>query len=284
MNQVAIYCIKTGETIHYIGKATCSNPEGQVNRSDLQYPYRNPGIREVFMGESVSVVPIKFVPMNEWYDEKLQEVVDKHKDNHPLQNAQWMLDGKRGYWEGTGGFWEGKTRDPYTLKKLSESKYKGVLEYDLQGNLIKEWNSRKEVATEVFKDYKVVNGSAASLLYSILTSPNPKTRLRHGSYWFSRDEFNVVPTKLSIPIMTWKYKRNKPKQRGHDYHKQFTVEYYVKEKLYLCFDNAAHAGHVLGMTKDSVRKICNGINKGKYFDLRYGPKKRQLLNQRYGED
>ena len=279
--QATIYCIKTGETIHYIGKTISTNAEGQVNRSDLKYPYNNPGIREIFMGESVSVVPIKFVPINEWYDEKLHEVVEKHKDDHPLLNAQWMLDGKRGYWEGTGGFWEGKTRDANTLKRLSESKHKKVLQYDLDGNLLKTWDSRKEPAIEVFKDYRVVNGSAASTLYGLLTNANPKNRLRLGSYWFSEADFGRIPKKISIPIMYYTYRKNKPKQKGHTHHSQFTVEYYVDNKLNLAFDNVFHAAHVLGICDTHVRKICRGTRNCKEYDLRYGPKKSQPVNQVY---
>ena len=284
--QATIYCIKTGETIHYIGKTLSeTNTEGGINRSDLKYPYHNASIREVFMNDNgVSVEPIKFVPISEWYDEKLLEVVEKHKQNHPLLNAQWMLDGKRGYWEGTGGFWEGKTRDAHTLKRLSESKYRGVVQYDLNGNLVKIWESRKEAATEVFGDYRVVNGSAASSLYSLVTNANPKNRLKHGSYWFSRDEFNVVPTRISIPIMYWKYKKNKKPQTGHTHHKQFTVEYYIDSKHQLTFNNVKHAGHVLWIHYSFVRKICTGTRGSSKYDLRYGPKKLQQINMSYGEE
>jgi len=282
MEKATIYCIKTGETIHYIGKTISeTNAEGGINRSNLQYSYHNPNIREVFMGDSVSVVPIKQVPITEWYDKKLLEVVEKHKDSHPLLNAQWMLDGKRGYWEGTGGFWEGKTRDAHTLKRLSESKHRKVLQYDLDGNLVKIWDSRKEPATQVFKDYRVVKGSAASTLYGLLTNANPKNRLRLGSYWFSEADFDRIPTKISIPIMYFKYRNNKPKQKGHTHHKQFTVEYYVDGKLNLTFDNAEHAAHVLGVDQTYVRRICKGTRKPNKYDLRYGPKKLQPINMVY---
>lgn len=282
--QATIYCIKTGETIHYIGKTVSeTNADGGINRSDLQYPYNNPGIRKVFMGnDSVSVVPIKFVPITEWYDEKLLEVVETHKQEHPLLNAQWMLDGKRGYWEGTGGWWEGKTRDPHTLQCLSESKHKKVLQYDLNGNLVKIWESRKEAATQVFGDYRVVNGSAASSLYSLVTNANPKKRLKHNSYWFSRDEFEVVPTKISIPIMYWKYKNNLT-QKKRTHHNQFTVEYYINNELNLVFDNVKHAGHVLGVHHSHIRKICTGTRGSGKFDVRYGPKKLQPINIDYGK-
>lgn len=284
MEKATIYCIKTGETIHYIGKTISeTNAEGGINRSDLQYPYNNPGIREVFMGDSVSVVPIKNVPINEWYDEKLLEVVEKHKDSHPLLNAQWMLDGKRGYWEGTGGFWEGKTRDAHTLKRLSESKHKKVLQYDLDGNLIKTWNSRKEAAIEIFKDYRVVNGSAASTLYALLTNTNPKNRLRLGSYWFSEADFDRIPVKISIPIMQWKYKNERPSQKiNRTHHRKYTVEYYVDNKLSLTFENVKHAAHVLGINFNYISKVCRGTTKSKSkYDLRYGPKTLQQIHPVY---
>jgi len=204
------------------------------------------------------------------------------KKDHPFKNAQWMLDGKRSYWEGTGGFWEGKTRDSHTLQRLSESKYKRVLQYDLNGKFVREWESRKEVATEVFGDYKVVKGGGNTKLYHLLSNKNPKKRLKYGSYWFSREEFNKIPMRICIPIMHYKYKNSLPPP-NKTHHSQYTIEYYIKGKLKKTFDNAKHAGHVLGISFDFVRQICNGRRSRKKFDLRYGPKKLQLINMDYGK-
>jgi len=284
--QATIYCIKTGETIHYIGKTVSeTNAEGGINRSNLQYPYNNPGIREVFMGnDSVSVVPIKNVPMSDWYDEKLLEVVEEHKNNHPLLNAQWMLDGKRGYWEGTGGFWIGKTRDPHTLKRLSESKNKQILQFDANGNHVKTWDSGREAALEVFGDYRVVKGAGKTSLYSVLRSQNPKTRFKHGSYWFWASEFKTVPKKIFVKIMYWQYRKNQlRKQSVRTHHSLYTIEHYVRGKVPRTFDNAKHAAHVLGVHHSFVRQVCNGRKKSKNYDLRYGPKKLQLIHLDYGK-
>ena len=57
-----------------------------------------------------------------------------------------MSEGKIGYWQGTKGYWFGKTRDKYTIKRLTESKFKRAVQYDSNGKLIKIYESQREIA------------------------------------------------------------------------------------------------------------------------------------------
>lgn len=198
--KAVIYGIKIDDDIHYIGKRiNALNKKGNINKSQATYQYNNSKIRDIFTSNpDVNVVPLKVVNEDEWYDEKLQEVLDKHKDKHPLLNAQWMLEGKR-------GFWEGKERDAHTLQRLSESKFKRVVQYDSEGNLVKVWKSGKDAAIHVFKDYVVINGGGDTKLYTVLGATTLKGRCKLNSYWFKEQElikfFGLLPKKLNLAIL-----------------------------------------------------------------------------------
>lgn len=119
-----IYGVKTGDRYHYIGKRyDCRDADGNMRKSDAVYQYVNPKIRNIFENQEVVVEPLEIVSEKLWYDAKLAEVVQKYGEKHPLLNSQWMLEGKRGYWQD-------KQRDANTLKRLSESKYIKIVEYD----------------------------------------------------------------------------------------------------------------------------------------------------------
>lgn len=204
-----IYSLKKDNKIIYIGKSLklktdLSNPSG------LSYTYRNKfsdiNRRDVEILEEVEV--------DNWYDPKLEHVVQKHKEGAKLRNAQWMLDGKRGYWEGTGGYWEGKKRDANTIKRMTESKYKPVCQYDLDGNLVNVWDSILDVARylgiEVKKNKKGKSGG--TVLNGKLRSKGLNTRLINGFYWIKREELNnykVVPVKISINQIIEQQKRDR---------------------------------------------------------------------------
>lgn len=195
-----IYGVKVNDRIHYIGKRiNAVNARGKINKSEAVYQYSNPKIRNVFTSNSdVNVVPLKVVDELEWYDEKLMEVLNMHKDNHPLLNAQWMLEGKH-------GFWEDKKRDAHTLQRLSESKFQKIIQYDCEGNLVKIWKSGKDAAIQVFKDYRIINGGGVSKIYRLVTNTTLKGRFKHDSYWFKEAEllkyFGLLPKKLNLVIL-----------------------------------------------------------------------------------
>jgi hypothetical protein len=106
-----------------------------------------------------------------------------------------MKDGKRSYWEG-------KKKDEHTLNRLSESKFKKVYAYDANGDLTNIYLSIKEAAITIFKDYRVVNGSGCSKIYSVLCKCILKNRFKHNHYWFKEKElldiFNGIPLKLNF--------------------------------------------------------------------------------------
>lgn len=281
MEKATIYCIKTGETIHYVGKTiSVPNAEGEMCKSSCHYQYVNPNIGEIFRDSSASIVPIAVVDHDEWYDKKLSEVVAQHKDKHPLRNAQWMLDGKRGQWEGTGGYWQGKVKDQHTINRMSESKFKPVLQYDKDGKFVKEWESKKAVSIAVFNDYRVKGGGGRTKLYGILNARNPKRHFIEGSYWYAKADFKTVPAHLDIEAMYQEFR--KTYKRNYTHHSQYTILYYVRGKLKKTFDNAFLAAKHFGICADSVRKICNGRPTTLGLEFKYGEKKLQPIRN-YGK-
>ena len=289
MAENIIYGVKTGDKYHYIGKTSKKvNADGDLKRSKIQTLYHKDSIRKIFEDNTfIDIEPLSVVADDEWFDEKLSQVVKKYNEKNPLVNAQWMLDGKRGFWDGTQGYWVGKTRDANTLLKLSESKYKQAVQYDINGCQIKIWNSIKEAATKVFKDYKIIKGSGCSLLYSILSSATLKTRLRHGSYWFGSDElielFGVIPTKLKFDSI-----REHEKQKRRDNHKvyekivcsMYTVnQFNIKGELINKFANIYEASYLLNLSVKQIRTICRGEKVFTRVFLKYGENTKQPINQ-----
>lgn len=53
--------------------------------------------------------------------------------NYYFQYTKWE------YWSGTKGYWYNKKKDIQTINKLSESKEKQIVEYDVKGCLKKIW-------------------------------------------------------------------------------------------------------------------------------------------------
>lgn len=195
--------------------------------------------------------------------------------------------------EGKRGYWEGKKRDPYTLKRLSESKYKKVIQYDKDGNFIKQWNSLKEIATKLIGDYKVVNGSAESKIYHLLSKKKPKyirTRLFKNNYWFKEHElieyFGIIPKKINIKNILDNEEKIRHIIRKENYKKS------KKTKLYTViqydnygnvinnFKNVFHAGYVLKKSPETISRISRSDIKST-LNLKYGPKKSYPINERY---
>ena len=286
-NTAIIYGIKKEDKFHYIGKLI-SQRESGILKSDIQYQYHRKDL-QLAMKDS-EIVNLLEIPINKWYDEKLSEVVKKHKEDHPLLNADWMKRGGRGYWSGTGGYWIGKKKDAHTIQRLSESKYKKVIQYDPDGNLIKTWNSAKEAAIEVFKDYHIKNGSGCSKLYSLFyVKKNKYLKLKHGSYWFNYDQlmkhFNGIPVKINIEKILEdqkgvRYKHQIEGKKKSLYRTRYTIlQYNAGGKLIRKFKNKYKAASALKITHNNVGRLCRGKNLrgpvGKKYYLKYGPKTRQ---------
>lgn len=293
--KAVIYAVKSGEnTCHYIGKTINENSCGDIVKSSVSRAYTNEALMEVFQShrEDLVIEPIKRVDASDWYDQKLQEVVNSYKEDHPLLNAQWMLDGKRGYWEGTGGFWEGKTRDPHTLKRLSESKYIKVCQYDDKGVLLKIWDGAKEAAIEVFGDYSLDATHGKSKLYLATRATTMKSSFRLGYYWFRASDmekqYGLVPKKLNLAEMLANEKERQRLARLNTVRKPTThttratvIQYNEEGEEIQRFDNTSHAAYELKISFVMVQRFCRGTSYNSNYILGFGPKKLQPMNPKY---
>lgn len=190
-------------------------------------------------------------------------------------------------------YWTGKTRDAHTLQRLSESKHTKVAEYDKDGNLVKVWGSIKEVATTVFGDYKVVDGSGSTSLYKILRSSGVRGRFKHGSYWFKETElkrqFNCIPKKINFTFIA-ETQRKARRAKLLKFRKENPITHKLKYSvIYMdndgntidTFDNSQHAGYVLKLTAKTIERYCTGKIKNNVYNLKYGEKKSQPVFIKY---
>lgn len=279
-NEVMIYGVKSKNNYKYIGKTRRDiQVNGKIKNANVKAQYNNKPLRDVFVNyENVSVEPIILVPESQWYPEKLREVVAHNQ--HPLLNAKWMLEGKRGYWEG-------KKRDSHTLLMLSQSKFKQYVEYDKQGKLKKVWIGGKNVAKQIFGDYQVVDGCGKTKFYEVAKSSSVKKRFAHGSYWFRFEElilhFNGIPAKINIQAMIKREQENKRLRRVLTYKKKTTCNKYIVEcydrksgKLITVYKNSEEAGYMLKVHKDLIRRFCtNKIRPARDYIFKYGEKLEQ---------
>jgi hypothetical protein len=282
-NKVNIYGIKNGENFHYIGKTVrTAKEDGSMNNSDIHYRYTSDKINDLF-SDSTNVTVIKVVDEDVWYSEKLHEVVEFYNKQHPLVNAKWMCEGKRGYWEG-------KERDKHTITRLSESKFKRVLQYDSRGYLFKVWRSGKAAAIMVFKDYCVVKGSACSELYSILRSKGLKNKFRHGYYWFREEDLKLgvaIPRYIDLKAMDEEQHKKRSYVRRHtiieNMMKACILHYDTEGHVIFTYKNTAHAAYMLKTTMCIIQKLCRGIKNNDYYILKYGEKSLQPVGEKYPE-
>jgi len=284
MNVPIIYGVKTGDVFHYIGKMANVRKDAKLKNSNVMRQYTCPNIRSIFLNnQNVDVVQIKATKNALWYDEKLSEVLLKHNEKHPLLNAEWMLEGKRGYWEG-------KERDRHTLQRLSESKHRKVIEYDANGNYVKTWNSIKEIAVEIFKDYRLINGSANSKIYGILNYSYKKisNRFRNNSYWFKEKElienFNCIPIRLKINVIKENEIKNHHIERktvNRTTTSKYSVVLYNEDNtIKTTYNNIDEAGRALKLSRRTIMRSCNGTTKNPKHLIKYGLKISQAINQK----
>jgi hypothetical protein len=284
-DKAIIYGIKSNGEYHYIGKTIKQNKQGVINKSHLVVAYHNEKISSIFNNDNVNIEKLHEVDSDKWYDVKFHEVIKKYNEQHPLKNAQWMLDGKRG-----PEYWTGKQRDANTLQRLSESKYIRICQYDVNGHLVKIWNSAREIGVNVFNDYKVVNGSAKSKIYQAIKNNKInsfKSHFKLNSYWFKETDlinnFNTIPTRIHIDVIL---KQEKDKRQKHykplTHSSRYTViQYDNNGRILQKFDNTHHAAFVLNIDNSRVNKLCSGNRHDKRFNLTYGEKKLQPINMRY---
>ena len=282
-NEVMIYAVKSDDKFKYIGK-TNKRLNTKDKKIRVQAQYKNKPLRDLFLNyENVSVEQIILVPESKWYPEKLREI--KEHNNHPLLNAEWMIECKRGYWDG-------KKRDANTLQMLSESKYKKFVEYDKDGKIKKIWNSGKEAAIKIFKDYHVINGGGISKLYRITENQSIKSRFAHNSYWFKVEElihhFNGVPNKLHIQNIIKKHEENKRYKRKLSCSERtktsrYTINCYNRKSGELTvYQNAQEATFKLKTYPQLINRLCTGkARPARDFIFKYGEKKLQDININY---
>ena len=286
INKVNIYGVKNGENFNYIGKTNrIAKDNGTMNNSDVHYRYTNDKINDIFI-DNTNVEVIKVVNEDIWYSEKLKEVVEFYNKKHPLVNAQWMCEGKKGYWDG-------KIKDKYTITRLSESKFKKVYQYDDKGDLVKVWRSGKAAATMVFKDYHIFKGSACSELYSVLRRSTLKNKFSHGYYWFREEDLKIMYNPLPIPKHIYLYgidleqhkKRSaiRKKTLMENIMKSCVKHYNVEGNLINTYRSTAHAAYMLKTTQYIIQKLCRGKIINTNYLLKYGEKSLQPVKEIYPE-
>lgn len=169
-------------------------------------------------------------------------------------------------------YWTGKKRDSNTLKQLSKSKYKKIVQYDEDGYLVKIWDSAKDVASKIFNDYKVKDGSGNTKFYGYLSSPNLKTRFKKGYYWIKLEEFvdNKAPQFIDIQYILDKQKK--------EYNERVSISRKKSKKVKTCqnipifeinpitkkiigrYPSAKIAGEKLNIQPSSINRICRYLN------------------------
>ena len=189
------------------------------------------------------------------------------------------------------GYWKNKRRDSHTLRRLSESKYVKVIQYNKFGDLIKIWDSIKDVAQIVFDDYRVVNGGSQSIVYDILNCTTIKSRFKVGYYWFKEIEllnkFGKIPQKINILALRQEeiqkrrlaYKKS-TKSRTHV--KKYCVLHYDERGKFIArYNSSKHAAYKLKTTQKIIERICTGKTKNPVYNLKYGEKTLQPINESY---
>lgn len=189
------------------------------------------------------------------------------------------------------GYWKNKRRDSHTLRRLSESKYVKVIQYNKFGDLVKIWNSIKDVAEQVFKDYRIINGGSQSIVYDLLNYRTLENRFKNGHYWFKEIEllnkFKKIPAKLNIVSLKQEeiHKRKlayKKSSKSRTHMKKYCVLHYSEDgKLIAKYNSSKHAAYKLKTTQKTIERICTGKTKNPVYNLKYGEKTLQPINESY---
>jgi len=195
------------------------------------------------------------------------------------------------YWLNTKGYWKNKKRDANTIEKLGESKFIKIAQYDVDGNLVKIWNSAKEIAIKIFDDYKIINGGSKSQIYDILDCKIIDNKFHHNAYWFRvtelKKKYNEIPSQINID----KIRNNERVKRGgkkkrilnqRTHVKKYSVLHYDSNgKLIAKYHSSKHAAYELKTTQKNIKKICNGRAKNPVYNLKYGAKTSQPIDESY---
>ena len=190
-----------------------------------------------------------------------------------------------------GGYWKNKKRDSHTLRRLSESKYVKVYQYDRFGTIVRIWDSIKDVAQQVFGDYRVVNGSSHSIIYGILFRHGRiKNKFENGSYWFKEIElinrFGKIPEKINIALIEeeekQKFRLDYRKNVIRTHVKKYSILHYDENgNFYFKYNSSKHAAYCLRLSRKIIERICNGSTKNPVYNLKYGEKSLQPIDEIY---
>ena len=183
------------------------------------------------------------------------------------------------HWRVGVSYWKGKKRDIHTLQRLSESKFRKVLQYSKEGDLIKVWPSRKEVGVKIFKDYLIRGKGAKSKIYEILYNTTLKGRLREGSYWLKEQEilnvFNEIPLKVNLENLEFLHSNPCPHPSKRSSLLMKSIKQYDLEGNYIKTFNCTL--HVLDHYRGSLNRLqvaCRMNRKYLGFFWEYGDKVR----------
>lgn len=279
-----IYGVEVDNNLIYVGKTHVGNINGKLIKSNLQVIYMNNKLNKITKNKEIKLIEIKDTDIRNWYKDRNHEAHFRFINGEvKLLNDPWILEGKNGYWEG-------KERDEHTLQRLSESKFKKIVQYDVNGKLIKVWGSGKSIGIEFLKDYVVSDGAGKTKIYLVLKR-KIKNRLFHNSYWFKEEEllksFSKIPIKLNIGAIIEqeriKSKKNN-KYKINSNTKVFSVRRLSKNKKHLhTYFTAEDAAKRYKVNVNSIRRACRlGQELCGYF-WEYGEKQKVKLNKKTGK-
>lgn len=195
------------------------------------------------------------------------------------------------YWLNTTGYWKNKKRDANTIAKLNESKFIKIAQYNADGDLVKVWDSIKDVAIKIFKDYKIINGGSKSQIYSLLRNKLIDNKFKHNSYWFRvsdlKNDFGELPQKINIDEIRTNQKIKKANitrkvVNKKTHMKKYSVLHYdLDGKLIAKYNSTKHAAYELKTSQKIVERICGGKTKNPVYNLKYGEKTPQPINEKF---
>lgn len=252
-----IYAFKEdGKTI-YIGKSL--NLKNDLsNPSTIKYFYVNDKLKRV---ANKSIEILEEVEVDNWFDPKLNQIVEKYKAGANLRNAKHFLEGRRGFFNKGEGYWVGKKKDAHTINRMTESKFKEVCQYDLNGNLVHVWNSiisaAKYLGFEINKDKRGVTGSTK--LNSILNNKSINSRKYGAFYWIKREDlpYTTIPIRLSIKDIVKKQKIERHKKTIETRRLNGTLKTNNGDKEIVRINSNGSRG----------KKFSSLIDAGKYYDI-----------------
>jgi hypothetical protein len=137
----------------------------------------------------------------------------------------------------------------YARIQLSELKSKIVLQYDLNGNFIKEWKSGKEAAYS--NNFNPIN---------ICSCLNKKGKSAHGFIWIFKE--GRIKPKINIEIFKRKkHNKRSPNKNGLYGSKKKIIQLDKNNKELNKFNSMIEASKKTNIRPDSISACCRGVQK-----------------------